>query len=418
MTIPSELQIQTNILGALENSLSQKISDKSVAQQNADAAQGTGNTSSYQYWTEQVSIADQAISDYQTKVTHQTSVVNYLTASYNQGLSQGKTANQKEQIAANAYVAATNTAREQSIQSVQDAKQAGASENDLEVKRQLAIADEERHQSAQEGAESARDATVNSAAASVDVASADDTVASGPSLANAEVSGDITDIEDDGTIVVTGQRPIVPKDNRVRLVPTSGLRDALFGTANTAAEDQSTILGPLRDTLGVMFPYTPAITFEHGVNYQQMTPTHANTDYYHYQNTSAVKFTINGKFTAQSVEEAKYQLAAMHFFRTVTKMRFGRNTENRGFGPPLCKLWGYGDYMFNDLPVIILSFSMELPENVNYVDVDIDGATVQVPSLSTFQISCVVQQSPSDHREEFNWDEFASGSLMSTGGWI
>lgn len=70
------------------------------------------------------------------------------------------------------------------------------------------------------------------------------------------------------------------------------------------------------------------------------------------------------------------------------------------------------------LPVVVISFSEDLPNNVNYVEVTTSQGKQWVPSLTTFQLECVVQQTPAQHRDEFTWDDFASGKLMTNGGWI
>lgn len=201
-------------------------------------------------------------------------------------------------------------------------------------------------------------------------------------------------------------------DKRVRIrAKDSTLYDGL----------SSSLLFPLNSssgTNGVIFPYTPTITYNHGVNYQQMTPTHANTDYWLYTNTPAVQIQIAGEFTAQNQAEAQYLMAAIQFFRTASKMHFGENDPNAGLPPPMLTLSGYGDFMFNDLDCIMTNFSMEMPNSVDYIEVQYNGATAWVPSLTTLSVSVVVQQTPKKQRQEFNFTDFASGALLQQKGWI
>lgn len=214
-------------------------------------------------------------------------------------------------------------------------------------------------------------------------------------------------------IVVTGN-PI--NDARVRIRPKSGNEDEIYGT------DADSVLFLLKETDGVFFPYTPTIDFSHRAEYSTMAPTHANTSYFTYTHTPAVQISISGQFSAQNLAEAKYTLAAMHFFRTVTKMHFGVQEADEGTAglpPPVLELHGYGDFMFNGLNVIITEFKMDLPANVDYIEVTLDnGAMAWVPALTTFNITCVVQQTPKKQRDEFNFKDFASGVLMQTRGWI
>jgi len=232
-----------------------------------------------------------------------------------------------------------------------------------------------------------------------------------------------TDAPPDGTqpdITVTGHKI----DVRVRLRPKeqTGSTYPFFG-------DKDSVLYMLNETNGAFFPYTPTITMAHKVNYSQMTPTHANTDYYTYTNTPAVQIQIEGQFSAQNLDEARYTLACMHFFRSATKMHFGeyeRKQGTAGLPPPPLVLSGYGEFMFNDLTVLLQDFSMALPNNVNYLEVTMsDGTVAWVPSLTTMTITCVVQQTPKQQREDFNLADFVNGKMFGHGsgnaaskGWI
>jgi hypothetical protein len=179
----------------------------------------------------------------------------------------------------------------------------------------------------------------------------------------------------------------------------------------------SGILAPLGNTDGMIFPFTPVINYKGSTNYNVLATPHANQDWHIYQNTASVQISISGIFTAQNPDEAKYMLAALQFLRSVSKMHFGENDANKGLPPPQCILTGYGDYMFNRLSVIVNDFNMELPNNVDYVEVNSGEGVSDVPSITTINVSLTVQNTPKKNRE-FNWDEFASGALVKKGGWI
>jgi hypothetical protein len=199
-------------------------------------------------------------------------------------------------------------------------------------------------------------------------------------------------------------------DGRVRLTPK-----------NPAFLANSTILQPLSQgtgTNGLMFPYTPSIQWTASTNYSTQSTTHANQDYRSYVNTPAISIIISGPFTAQNTTEATYLLGALHFLRTVTKMHFGTDDNGAlGLPPPILLLNGYGKYVFNNLPVIIQSFNMEMNNNCNYMTVTVDGTVNQVPVLTNISVTCIVQTTPQFQRT-FNWDQFANGTLMKSGGWF
>jgi hypothetical protein len=88
----------------------------------------------------------------------------------------------------------------------------------------------------------------------------------------------------------------------------------------------SGILDPLKATDGVIFPYTPQVMINYQANYNKTTPTHSNYAQYFYQSSEISDIQITGTFTAQSTKEADYLLAAIHFFRSATKMFYGQLT--------------------------------------------------------------------------------------------
>ena len=128
------------------------------------------------------------------------------------------------------------------------------------------------------------------------------------------------------------------------------------------------ILAPLAKTKGILFPYTPSINVSYSANYDLASIQHSNYKIPQYQNSSVDQLTISCDFTAQSVAEANYVLAVIHFLRSVTKMFYGKD-ENpiRGTPPPLCYLTGLGQYQFNAHPLLINSFSYALPTDVDYI---------------------------------------------------
>lgn len=132
------------------------------------------------------------------------------------------------------------------------------------------------------------------------------------------------------------------------------------------------ILAPLAPapvgTDGVIFPYTPSITVNYAANYEPTSLTHTNYKIYQYQGSGVDQVQITGEFTAQDVKEANYVLAVIHFFRTMTKMFYGKDeSPKKGTPPPLCYLFGMGAFQFDALPLAITSFNYSLPQDVDYI---------------------------------------------------
>lgn len=151
------------------------------------------------------------------------------------------------------------------------------------------------------------------------------------------------------------------EDWRVRLSLAPGA-DYLYAGNNPG------ILQPLIETNGVVFPYTPNIVVNYAANYNPIDLVHSNYKVQQYTNSSVDQVTLTCDFTAQDAFEARYVLAVIHFFRTMTKMFYGQDQYPiRGTPPPLCYLYGLGGYQFSAHPLVINSFNYNLPSDVDYI---------------------------------------------------
>lgn len=197
------------------------------------------------------------------------------------------------------------------------------------------------------------------------------------------VSGKISDLAPKGapeSLDPTGVANAPAKSNtvraeydnfRVRLRPKPGREEAIYGPRSASG-----LMTPLYSSGGVLFPYTPTITANFSVEYSVTSPVHSIMDFHSYQRTPTPEFTISGQFSVQNKREAVFCLAVIHFFRTVTKMYFGQEsfqgqTIPIGLSPPVLLLNGYGEYMINNLPVIVKAYTIELGNNVDYVKVSL-----------------------------------------------
>jgi hypothetical protein len=149
---------------------------------------------------------------------------------------------------------------------------------------------------------------------------------------------------------------------RLQLGPTS---DYLYNVGGNNAQEAG-ILAPLRATNGIIFPYTPTISTTYQANYEQYDLIHSNYRGIYYKNSRVGDISVRGMFTAQDTTEANYLLAVIHFFRSVTKMFYGQDT-NRGVPPPLVFLNGFGNFQFSKHPCVVASFNYTLPNDVDYI---------------------------------------------------
>lgn len=156
-------------------------------------------------------------------------------------------------------------------------------------------------------------------------------------------------------------------DWRVRLSLAAG-SDYLYNQDDKSGGPG--ILAPLRNTNGVVFPYTPTIETSYQAKYQTADLVHSNYRGYFYQNSYVDTINVKGTFTAQDTREAQYLLAVIHFFRSVTKMFYGAKDNYAGTPPPLVYLNGFGKFQFNNHPCLVSSFNYSLPSDVDYIRAD------------------------------------------------
>lgn len=207
------------------------------------------------------------------------------------------------------------------------------------------------------------------------------------------------------------------KDWRVRLgIPPNFSAYERPSSVVASITETTDILAPLRETNNSMvFPYTPNIFMTHTANYNKLTPVHSNYPFPIYENSQVDQFIIQGEFTAENEQEARYWIAAMHFLKSVTKMAYGRS-ENQGAPPPVLKLNGYGDFVFKDLPVVVESFQLNLPGDVDYINVpDIgSGKGSWAPVKSELSVA-VFPTFSRDSVNKFSLDKFVKGEYITQG---
>lgn len=156
------------------------------------------------------------------------------------------------------------------------------------------------------------------------------------------------------------------QDRRVSLRPKPAAASRVYGNG---------LLKPLAETGGLIWPYTPTISYNHNIDYQSIATVHANQDFHVYSRTPAVELQVSGDFSVQNQLEGRYALAAIHFLRTMAKMNFGDKDPAAGTPPPVLLFNAYGPFVFKNVPVIVKSFTAEFPDSVDYVEVGVEGLT-------------------------------------------
>ena len=194
-------------------------------------------------------------------------------------------------------------------------------------------------------------------------------------------------------------------DLRVRiLVPPKYITEFLAGPNNELAN-----IG------GILFPYTPSISYEAKAEYAEAKPLHSNFSINFYQRSSIGNITISGKFSVENTDDAIIYLSTMHLLKSLTRMRFGLDSD-AGAPPPVCRLYANGEAMLHNVPVAITSYRIEMPDGVDYFTIfqnDRFGTTA-VPVVSTIAISCIPMYSRNE-MQKFSVAAYNDGSLRRQG---
>ena len=202
------------------------------------------------------------------------------------------------------------------------------------------------------------------------------------------------------------------------------LRLSLPSTFRKQASEETDLLAPLTKTNGMVFPYTPTVLVSQSANYQQIQPVHTNYPYYSYQNSQVDQMTITADFYVQNAAEARYWVACIHYLRSITKMNYGVD-EFAGQPPPVVRLNGYGDYVFNNVPVIVNSFQFDMPKDVDYISTNLgnlqgpptepnSAPTGWAPSTSIVTVAVTPQYSRTK-QSTFSLNNFLKGGYMKSG---
>jgi len=220
------------------------------------------------------------------------------------------------------------------------------------------------------------------------------------------------------------------KDWRARLRPKRGGADQFY-----SADGADYLLRPIQETGGLVWQYTPTIFMSGTANYNSFEPQGSNYPINTFINGRAPDIPVTADFTANDTYEARYLLAVIVFLRICTKAYYGDSAVASGrYGtPPPVLLFEYlGDHGFDKVPVVVSNYTMQLPDDVDYVPVvtgvnqdaqaaaatpgsDTGTEVTYVPTRSNITINLTPTYTPHKLRRRFNLEELTTGKLYTDG---
>lgn len=235
-------------------------------------------------------------------------------------------------------------------------------------------------------------------------------IALAQNLANATNVASTIQISSDGS----QNGDIAHYDWRARLRPKDKGKETVYGTLG----DPNGLLAPLKATGGLVWQVTPQIFLSGVANYNATTLHGSNYPIYTYLNSMPPALPVQADFYANDMFDGHYLLAMMHFLKVSTKSYFGEQSVERGtYGtPPPVLLFEYlGDHGFNEVPVHISDYSIQLPEDCDYVPVvtNVGGTgkseTTYVPTRMNVMVNLIPNYAPKKTRKEFDLEALRSG---------
>jgi|TARA_R110000782_G_scaffold78730_1_gene156797 hypothetical protein len=199
-------------------------------------------------------------------------------------------------------------------------------------------------------------------------------------------------------------------DTRARLALSPASGPILY------RDPSNSLLSPLVETDGIVWPYTPNINVSYSAAYTGNQTVHNNYQSQSYGQSTVEQITCVGQFTANTQREAAYLLSVLHFLKSATKSFFGQDT-NRGTPPPVLRFSAHGPHMFNSVPVVIANTSQDFEGQIDYINARVavgDGgidATTRVPSLININVTLLPVVSRSA-QNRFSLAKYARGGLI------
>jgi len=205
-------------------------------------------------------------------------------------------------------------------------------------------------------------------------------------------------------------------DWRARLRPKNGGVEQFYN--KTGMEGLNHLLKPLEESGGLVWQYTPVIFLSGSAEYNETMMQGMNYPINTFISSRPPDIPITADFSANNIEEARYLLAIMTFLKICTKAYFGDDAVARGRPgvPPPVLLFEYlGDHGFNKVPVVVTNWSMQLPDNVDYVPVQVNNQVTYVPTLTNIMINLKPQYTPHKLRRRFSLEAITSGAAYKDG---
>lgn len=135
-------------------------------------------------------------------------------------------------------------------------------------------------------------------------------------------------------------------------------------------------------TNSVIFQASAPISESRTANYDGYNIVHLPTDIFSYRNTSGRRFGITAKLVSRTPNEAGANSRYVDLIRSWVLPNFG----GRGATPPIVKLSAFQNQNLQDVPCIIKSYTMNYPDDVDWITSGPEGSAMPVITTITLEL--------------------------------
>lgn len=163
----------------------------------------------------------------------------------------------------------------------------------------------------------------------------------------------------------------------------------------------------------VIFEAQPTLKEDRSASYDtQMTPVHHPGDIYKYKGTSARSWGLDAKLISRTTEEASKNVAYLNLIRSWVMPFHGEGTSKSynaelGAPPPIITMSAYGPLIVGPVPCIVESYSINWPNNIDYVT---DNKGNMIPVIIDVSMSLKESYSPAEY-SGFDLKHYRRGEL-------
>lgn len=208
----------------------------------------------------------------------------------------------------------------------------------------------------------------------------------------------------------TGQPHMENFDWRARLRPKRGGMEQFY---NKLGADEY-LMKPIEQSGGMVWQTTPQIFLSGTAEYDGHQGQGQNYPIQTFNKSIPPELPIAADFFATDNYEARYLLAVFTFIKIATKGYYGdqavRNSEY-GTPPPVLLFEYLGEHGFNKIPVVISNFTIQYPDDVDYVPVSFGDKVTYVPTRSNIMLNLTTAYTPHRVRRNFSIHNVANGTL-------